>query len=77
MLTIKPVIMMTLGQTWHKVEDEKGCGLGAFPTEAAAARYKHRLEERGINCAEDMISRGSTPWHREAMRFLMAPEAYA
>jgi hypothetical protein len=75
MLTIKPVEMSLVGQTWQGVMDETGACLGTFCSAEAAGRYKARLEKSGINCAEDLIALGKDPAHRASMRTLMAPGA--
>jgi len=71
MLTIKPVAMFLVAETWHNVVDEKGGVLGAFPREESAIRYKNRLQESGINSAEDMIDRCPDARRKALMRSLM------
>ena len=76
MLTVKPVEMFTLGQTWHQVVDEKGGLLGGLGTEAAAQRYKARLEAAGIHSAAELLARMKDTVHREHMAGLMLPVDY-
>ena len=74
MLKIEPYNVSITSAKQYRVVDDAAFTLGSLFTPCEALPYKQRLEEAGINSAEDLLAKVTDPARRAAMRSIMQPE---